>query len=122
MEKNNFKLSYSAKEQREIESIRTKYIPAEESNLDKLRRLDASVTKKATVISLILGIIGALVLGTGMSLCMTVGGACFIPGIVIGLVGIVSAAFAYPVYNKVAKHERAKVSSEILRLSEELLK
>ncbi len=122
MEKNNFKFSYSAKEKKEIEGIRTKYIPREESGLDKLRRLDASVTEKATVLSLVLGVLGTLILGTGMSLCMVVGGKWFVPGIVIGFIGIVSAVLAYPAYNKVIKRERVKVSAEILRLTDELLK
>ena len=49
--KDTFNYTYSAKQQREIESIREKYLPPEESKLDQLRRLDKKATKKGTVIS-----------------------------------------------------------------------
>ena len=66
-----FNYTYSAKEQEEIKKISEKYVgKSDETNIEKLRRLDKSVTKKATVLSITLGIIGALVMGTGMSMCM----------------------------------------------------
>ena len=87
--KESFSYTYSAKEQEEIMAIRKKYAAPEETE-DKmalLRRLDAAVTKKATIISLVLGIIGALVMGTGMSLVMTDIGK------MIGLVGAPAIVF-----------------------------
>ena len=42
-------------------------------------------------------------------------------GILIGLVGMVLVAFAYPLYNRVLRKEREKIAPEILRLSDELL-
>ena len=58
--KDGFNYTYSAKEQEEIKAIREKYFPAEESEdkMAQLRRLDRSVTQKATVVSLIFGTIG----------------------------------------------------------------
>ena len=58
----------------------------------QLRRLDAAVTQKATSVSLVFGVIGALVLGMGMSLTMTEiremvglhGGMAMMIGILIG--------------------------------------
>ena len=46
----------------------------------------------------------------------------FIPCIIIGLVGIVIFAMAYPVYQKVLKKEREKIAPEIIRLTDELMK
>ena len=71
--KDGFQFTYSAIEQEEIKAIRDKYSQPkqEEDKMTKLRRLDASVTRKATVASLVLGIIGSLILGTGMSFAMT---------------------------------------------------
>ena len=43
-------------------------------------------------------------------------------GIAVGLVGMVLAALAYPVYNRVLKKQRQKIAPQILHLSEELLK
>jgi len=44
MEKDiTFIYSYSAKENKEVQEIRKKYLPQEESKLDELRRLDSAV-------------------------------------------------------------------------------
>ena len=103
-QKDGFSFTYSAKEQEEIRKIRQKYQPREEDKMDRLRKLDASVTQKATVVSLIIGIIGALIMGTGMSLAMTTLGESLglqgtmgmIVGIVIGIAGMALVGLAYP--------------------------
>lgn len=125
-----FKYTYSAKEQDEIRRIRQKYQPSEEDGMSRLRKLDAKVSQKATVVSLVFGIFGALIMGTGMSLVMTEFGALLglthvtkmVVGIIIGLIGLVMVVLAYPVYNRVLKKERERIAPEILRLSEELMK
>ena len=125
-----FKYTYSAKEQDEIKRIRQKYTVREEDGMTRLRNLDAKATSKATMMSLVLGIIGALVMGTGMSLVMTdlavilgmTAMGSMLVGVIVGLIGMALVALAYPVYKKVLKSEREKIAPEILRLSEELLK
>lgn len=119
---NTFQYTYSAGEQAQIKAIRSKYLPREENKMEQLQRLDASVTQKATTYSLIVGIIGALIMGLGMSCCMVWAGVWFVPGIVLGLMGMAAAAAAYPVYNRVLKKERERIAPEILRLTDELLK
>lgn len=128
MENNNeaFCYTYNAAQQQEVEQIRSKYLPKEESKLSQLRRLDQSVYKKATVWSLVMGVLGALVMGTGMSLAMTdigavLGGWTMPVGIAVGLLGMGLAALAYPVYNRTLKRERQRIAPEILRLTEELM-
>ena len=126
----SFKFTYSAKEQEEIKRIRQKYMVQEEDGMQRLRKLDAQATGKATVASLVLGIVGALLMGIGMSLIMTelagILGMTYmgsiIVGVVCGVVGMILVALAYPVYKKVLKSERDKIASEVIRLSEELLK
>ncbi len=125
-----FSYSYSAKDQTEIKRIREKYIPREETAMERLRRLDASVTQKASLNSLIVGIVGALLLGFGMSLTMselsTILGSykdIALPvGILIGIAGIVLVSLAYPLYNRTLKKERERIAPEILRLTDELMK
>lgn len=117
-----FQYTYSARDQEEIRRIRSKYMPKAESSLEALKRLDASASQKATAISLVLGVLGALIMGTGMSCCMVWGGSLFLPGILIGLVGMALVALAYPAYSHVLKKERKRIAPEILRLSDELLK
>ena len=94
--------------------------------MEQLRALHDSATRKAQAASLSIGIIGTLILGLGMSLCMTELGAALghwamAVGIVIGLAGLVLVALAYPVYNSSLKKERQRIAPEILRLTEELL-
>ena len=127
MENNAFEYTYSPQRQQEVEEIRRQYLPKEEDKLAELRKLHAIPTQKAQAAALAVGVIGALILGTGMSLCMTdigaaLGRLAMMVGIAVGLVGMVLAALAYPVYNRVLKKQRAKVAPQILHLSEELLK
>lgn len=119
----SFSYTYSAREQEEIRRIRDKYAAPEEreTKMERLRRLDQSVTKKATMWSLIQGVISSLVMGTGMSMCMVFMGIWFIPGIVIGCVGLVGVCMAYPMYLRIMQKERARIAPEILALSEELM-
>lgn len=125
--KEGFSFTYSAEQQKEIQAIRKKYLPKEADKMEQLRKLHAVPTQKAQACSIALGIIGALVMGTGMSLCMTelsgfLGGTAMFIGIPVGLVGMVLVALAYPLYNRVLKKQREKIAPEILRLSDELLK
>ena len=119
--KETFEYTYSAKEQAEIRAIRQKYLPPEESKLDQLRKLDKSAAKKGTVVSVTVGVLGALVLGLGMC-CTMVWVELFAPGIVIGLAGIALVAAAYPIYRRVTRREREKLAPQILKLTEELQK
>lgn len=118
----SFRYTYSAKEQEEIKKIREKYIPKEENKMEQLRRLDQEVTRKGTSYSILIGVIGSLLLGLGMSCIMVWQGIWFIPGIIIGVIGMAIVAAAYPVYNIVTKREREKIAPEIIRLTEELIK
>ena len=127
MENNSFEYTYSAKRQQEVEEIRKAYLPKEEDKMEQLRRLHAIPTQKAQAVSLAVGIIGALILGTGMSLCMTeigamLGNLAMVLGIVVGLAGLVLVALAYPVYNRTQKKERERIAPQILKLTDELLK
>lgn len=131
-EKSSFSYTYSAKEQAEIKRIREKYRAQteEEDKMERLRRLDASVTGTAQAVAIALGVVGTLTLGLGMSFCMTELGALFAPhgwlamavGVLLGVVGGGMAAAAYPVYSMVVARRRAKLAPEILRLSDELMK
>ena len=118
-----FNYTYSASEQAEIKSIREKYMPPteEEDKMERLRRLDRSVTKTGTAVSIIVGVISTLVFGVGMC-CTMVWEGLMIPGIIIGIVGIIGIVLAYPLYIHITKKQREKVTPEIMRLTDELMK
>lgn len=124
--KETFKITYSAQQQEEIQSIRQKYAPKEESKMDQLRALDAAVNRKATMVSIVVGVIGSIVMGLGMSLVMSdlgllLGSLALPVGIVIGVAGMAIVACAYPLYNRTLKKEREKAAPEIMRLTDELM-
>lgn len=132
MENNeSFNYTYSAKLQKEVLSIRKKYEEPNdgEDKMEYLRRLDIGVTQKAQSISLVFGIVGALIMGVGMSLVMSdfakiLGNYkeyAVLIGILIGIVGMVLVGFAYPIYNYIIKKERKRIAPEILRVTDELL-
>lgn len=131
-EQNGFTYTYSAKEQEELKLIREKYTPhtAVENKMERLRRLDASVTQSAQIVALIFGVIGALILGFGMSLVMTELAEFFglsrdtamVIGIIVGVAGGIIASLAYPIYHAIAKAKRKKLAPEIIRLTDELMK
>ena len=131
-EQSGFTYTYSAREQAELKRIREKYtVPTEaEDKMTRLRRLDASVTNTAQAVALVFGVIGTLLLGFGMSLCMTElgeilgvnGDMTMFVGITVGVVGGIIASLAYPIYNAIVKKKRKKLAPEIIRLTDELMK
>ena len=131
-EKSGFTYTYSARDQAELKLIREKYTaPTEaEDKMARLRKLDASVTQTAQIVALVFGIIGALVLGFGMSLIMTSlpeslgisDDKAMIIGITVGIIGGILASLAYPIYNAIVRVKRKKIAPEIIRLTDELMK
>lgn len=118
----SFRYTYSAKEQDELKKIRQKYAPPEEDKMEHLRRLDESTTRPGMIAALSVGIISLLVMGVGMCCCMVWMGDLFIPGIIIGIVGIAGAVSAYPLYLHITKKRREKLAPEIMQLTDELMK
>ena len=131
-EPSGFSYTYSAKEQAELKRIRDKYTaPGEtEDKMARLYKLDASATKPAQAVAILFGVLGTLILGFGMSLCMTdlsaILGAysdmAMVIGIAIGVLGGVLVSVAYPIYNAMVRSRRRKIAPEIIRLTDELMK
>ncbi len=119
-----FTHSYSAAENLEIKRIRDKYSEPDknEANLVQLRKLDASVHSKAAAFSVSAGIIGALLLGAGMSCVMVWQDNLFVPSIILGISGIIITVLAYPLYKIKADKARKKIAPVILKITDELLK
>lgn len=119
---NAFEYNYSAKQQEKIEAIKRKYEPKKEDKMEQLRKLDRSVKRPGSMLGIMIGVIGSLVMGAGMSLSMVWTDTLMVPGIVLGILGILLIAAACPVYKIVTKKQREKIAPIILALSEELLK
>lgn len=119
-----FSYTFSAERREEVERIREKYLPREADPTERLREIDRGVTRKATVASISVGVVGSLVMGIGM--CFTMLWATdprvFIAGVAIGLAGIALVALAYPLYRRVIRREREKAAPEVMRITDELLR
>jgi hypothetical protein len=119
-----FNYTYTApteEERKEITLIRKQYQPIEktESKLDRLRRLDSAVKNTPIILSLILGIVGCLIFGLGLTLILEWN--IWLWGVIGMCVGAIPMAIAYPVYLGVLNANKRKYGAEILQLSEELL-
>lgn len=123
-EKEIFTYEYSAEQQKEVQEIRKKYEskPSEVSPMDELRKLDRRVQQAGRIPSLLLGTASTLVMGLGMCCTMVWQSEWFIPGLVIGLAGMIGIAFAYPLNNRLVKKRREELSEQILKLTDELMK
>lgn len=120
-----FEYNYSAKQQEEVDAIKRKYLPKEKNakelgKLEELRQLDKKVESIASIWSIVVGVIGILVFGTGMSLIMAFETAMYVPGILAGILGLIDIVLAMPVYRYVLKRQREKVAPRVLALTEEL--
>ena len=111
-----------------IEKIRTQYTEKENTALDELKKLDAKVKRPANIFAYTFGTIGAIVMGAGMSLVMTDIGAVIgmestmVPGIVIGVAGMLMATVNYPVYKTILGNRRRKYADKIIALSDKIMK
>lgn len=122
MESNTFSYNYSATRNKEVERIRRKYMPKDESKLERLKKLDLRVQMAGTVESLCFGIAGALVFGLGMCFFLDVfAGAAWLT-VLLMVLGAVVMIPAYPIYKRIARKTKAELTPEILRLSEEIIK
>ena len=110
-----------------VQKIRTQYTEKEHTQLDELKTLDCKVKKPANVFAYIFGAVSAIIMGCGMSLVMTDIGSmiglesAMVPGIVIGVIGLVLAIINYPIYKRILSSRRKKYAGKIIELSDKIM-
>ena len=106
------------------EQLANEYAPEDTSKVVALRKLDAKAKLPATVFTYTLGILSALVFGTGMCLAMGQIGSgttgSFVLGIIIGLLGMAGMSVNYPIYKKLLANGKQKYAFEIMELAKEI--
>ncbi len=111
-----------------VQKIRTQYTEKENTQLDELKALDAKVKRPANVFAYVFGSISAIIMGAGMSLVMTDIGSYIgmespmVPGIIVGVIGMLMAIINYPVYKKILNGRRNKYADEVMALSDKIMK
>ena len=107
-----------------VQKIRTQYTEKEHTQLDELKELDAKVKRPANVFAYVFGSISAIIMGSGMSLVMTDLGSilgmenAMVPGIVIGVIGLLMAIVNYPIYKSILGKRRQKYADKIIVLDD----
>ena len=106
------------------EQLANEYAPKDTSKVVALRKLDAKAKHPASIFTYTLGVISALVLGTGMCLAMGQIGSgttgSFVLGIVIGIIGMVGMGVNYPIYKRILESGKKKYAFEIMELAKEI--
>ena len=109
------------------QKIRAQYMEKQSTELDDLRALDTKVKRPANIFAYIFGSISAIIMGGGMSFVMTDIGATLgmgdmmVPGIIIGIVGLLMTLVNYPIYKGILNSRKKKHADEILKLSEKIM-
>ena len=110
-----------------VQKIRTQYVEKEHTALDELKKLDLKVKRPANVFAYVFGSIGAVIMGSGMSLVMTdiaetIGLADpMLYGIIIGIVGMIMVIVNYPIYKGILRARRKKYADKIIAISDQLM-
>ena len=115
-----FKYKYSSEKAKEVDDIVNKYLAKEDDKLTQIKKLDAAVERKAAIKAIAIGVIGALIMGTGMSIVLEAASSFLAVGIVVGLMGIAVMAIAFPIHKRTLKKEREAAAPQILALSQDI--
>lgn len=121
-----FEYNYSAptaEERKEIDSIRNQYLPKTEnySMIEQLRVLDKKVKTRPIFICILLGIVGVLTFGLGLTFFLEWSEYWYI-GFPISIIGIVIMVCTYPIYVSLVAKYKSKYGPKIIEISNSLLK
>lgn len=121
-QKEKFSYTYSARQQEEILAIRQKYLPPVEDKMEQLRKLDRQANLPGIIAAIIVGLIGTVLFGVGLC-CVTIESweIYFVPGIFIGLVGLLLMIAAVPLNSIFTKYMRKRMAEKVLAITDELL-
>lgn len=107
------------REQRKAEGIFRQYVSREENKMEQLQKLDNKVKLPGKIVGSILGVIGALVMGAGMSLIMVWENMTF--GLFLSIPGLVVLLLAFLAYHLITGSRKKKYAVQIIRLSNDVM-
>ena len=106
------------------EQLANEYAPKDTSKVVALHKLDAKAKRPANIFTYTLGVVSALIFGTGMCLAMGQIGSgttgSFVLGIIIGVLGMVGMGINYPIYKRILENGKKKYAFEIMELAKEI--
>ena len=107
------------------ENIAKEYMPKETNKLRQLKKLDEKAKRPAFIAAMTIGIIGALVFGTGMSFGLGAigsGTSAMVLAAVLGILGFIMCVANYPLYKRLLEKGKQKYAFEIIELAKEISK
>lgn len=106
------------------EQLANEYAPKDTSKIVALRKLDARAKRPANIFTYSIGILSALIFGTGMCLAMgQIGGGTtfsFVAGVIVGLIGMIGMGINYPIYKRILEKGKKQYAFEIMELAREI--
>ena len=106
------------------EQLANEYAPKDTAKVTALRKLDAKAKRPASIFTYTLGVISALIFGTGMCLAMGQIGSgstgSFVLGVMIGVLGMIGMGVNYPLYKRILENGKKKYAFEIVELAKEI--
>ena len=106
------------------EQLANEYAPKDTSKEVALKKLDAKAKLPANIFTYTLGVISALVFGTGMCLAMgRIGSgtaASFAAGVIIGIIGMCGMGVNYPIHKRILENGKKRYAFEIIELAKEI--
>lgn len=99
---------------KEIERIRNSYVEKEETNVDRLKKLDNKVKNFPMIFCLAFGVVSSLIMGAGMSILL---GSLEL-SVILGLALMIINPF---IYRAILQSRKNKYGQEIIQLSDEIL-
>lgn len=106
------------------EQLANEYAPRDTSKVVALKKLDAKAKLPANIFTYTLGVISALVFGTGMCLAMGQIGsgtaASLAAGVIIGIIGMCGMGVNYPIYKRILENGKKRYAFEIIELAKEI--
>ncbi len=113
----NYKVNEQDKNR--AEKIRSRYVSRTDNKMEQLQKLDNKVKLPGKLLACILGVIGALVMGAGMSMVMVWENMTL--GLIFGISGLIMMILAYPIYSIITNSRKKKYADDIIRLTDDLI-
>ena len=122
MEEKCFNYKYSSDDNREVMSIKKKYMPKEETKLEKLKALDRRVSMAGRIEAITVGIIGCLIFGIGMCFGLDVFSGADYLTVIFCAIGAIVMLPAYRIYKHISTKTKSKLTPQIISISDEIIK
>lgn len=107
----------------DIPAFRKDALPAEKEDerYVELKNLEKKIRRPVEIVSFLLGILGILLFGAGLSICLEALKASFTLGVVFGILGLFILLVTYPFGKNWLERRKKRYAKKVLALTDSLL-